>query len=145
MDQIGRVTARLRAADSLAATLAAGFDALEVIRAGARDCEDRAPELFAAFMLAAGAAAEGRNALAGAPSLPRGRGEAAGPDVASPSADAGEIADALTGLSDLLAHRLQEAAVHAPNAPDEAACRDAARAAAHIQLLLGAGDDAHVR
>jgi hypothetical protein len=69
------MTARLRGTDGVAATLAAGFDAFEVIRAAARDCEDRASELFAAFMMAAGSAVEGRNALAAAPSLTRRGGQ----------------------------------------------------------------------
>ncbi|MGE5289522.1 MAG: hypothetical protein ACM3ML_20450 [Micromonosporaceae bacterium] len=144
MDEINRMMARLNAAGGLAGTLVAGFDAFEVIRAAARDCEDRAPELFAAFLLAAGAAVEGRNALAGAPSL-RGRGEAASPDVAPLSADVGEITDALAALAGVLASCLREAAGHAADAMDGAACQDATRAAAHVQQLLGAGDDAHVR
>jgi hypothetical protein len=145
MDQIGRAAVGLRAAGSVAETLDAAFDAFEAIRAAARDCEDRAPELFAAFMLAAGAAVEGRNALAAAPSLPRRGGETANADAASLSADVAEVADALADLSGLLAHRLQEAAAHTGNASDGSACRDAAGAAAQIHQFLGAGDDAHVR
>ncbi|MGE5287730.1 MAG: hypothetical protein ACM3ML_11100 [Micromonosporaceae bacterium] len=145
MDQIDQAAIRLHAADSTAATLGAGFDAFEVIRVAARDCEDRAPELFAAFILAAGAAVEGRNALAAAPSLPRSGGETANADAASLSADVAEVADALADLSGLLATRLQEAAAHTGNASDGTACRDAAGAAAQIHQFLGAGDDAHVR
>jgi hypothetical protein len=143
MDEIARMTARLRDANDVAETLAAGFAAFELIRATARDCEDRAPELFAAFMLAAGAAVEGRNALAAAPSL--GRGDAASLAVASLSADVAEIADALGALGGLLAHCLREAAAHAANATDGTVCQGAVRAAALIQQFLGAGDDAHVR
>ena len=54
----------------LAGLLDAGFDAFEVIRLVARAGEDRAPDLFAAFITAAGTAVEGRNALGDAPSLP---------------------------------------------------------------------------
>ena len=36
----------------------------------ARDCQDRVPELFAAFMTTADAAVDGREALTTAPSLP---------------------------------------------------------------------------
>jgi hypothetical protein len=145
MDQLSWMTTRVRDRNDLAETLAAGFDAFEMIRVTARACEDRVPELFAAFTLAAGAAVEGRNALAGAPSLPRSGGEAASPDAASLSADVAEVADALADLSGLLATRLQEAAVHAAEATDGAACLDAADAAVRIQQFLGAGDDARVR
>jgi hypothetical protein len=145
MDEINRMAARLGATDGLAATLAAGFDAFEAIRAAARDGEDRAPELFAAFMLAAGAAVEGRNALAAAPSLPGGRGETVSPAVVPPDVDAGEIADALAALGGLLTARLREAAGLAPGTGNEAACTNGARAAEQIQRLLQAGDDTHIR
>jgi hypothetical protein len=68
MEEFGAITARLPAGCGLAAALAAGFDGFEVIRAAARGCEDRDRHLFAAFALAAGAAVEGRNVLAAAPS-----------------------------------------------------------------------------
>lgn len=61
MDGIAVLSARVHAAATLAELLDAGFDAFEAIRAAARACEDRTPELFAAFMMAAGTATEGRN------------------------------------------------------------------------------------
>jgi len=50
--QIELMQARIRSCATLPDTLAAGFDAFETIRWHARQCEDRAPELFAAFMTA---------------------------------------------------------------------------------------------
>jgi hypothetical protein len=145
LDQIDRAAVRLRAADGVADVLAVGFDAFEVIRVAARDCEDRASELFAAFLLAAGAAVEGRDELLAAPSLPRGRGEPASPGVAPPGVEVGEIADALAALGGLLTARLWEAAAAAGDARDEVACKNGAQAAEQVQQLLGGGDDAHVR
>jgi hypothetical protein len=54
---------RLEQAATLPETLAASFDAFEAIRIAARERRDRVPELFAAFMTAADAAVDGREAL----------------------------------------------------------------------------------
>jgi hypothetical protein len=70
MKELDAITSRLRDISTLAELLDAGFDAFEAIRLVARACEDRAPDLFAAFMTAAGTAVDGRNALNDAPSLP---------------------------------------------------------------------------
>ena len=64
------IMARLRRARSLPGLLAASFDAFETIRVLARGSEDIVPSLFAAFMTVADAAADGRQALTLAPSLP---------------------------------------------------------------------------
>ena len=71
LQHAARIQHNLRAASSLAATLAAGFDAFEAIRLLARGNEDRDPGLFAAFMMAANAAVEGRESLTSSPSLPQ--------------------------------------------------------------------------
>ncbi len=98
VSQAGGIEARLTQAASLPETLAAGFDAFEVIRMTARDWQDRAPGLFAAFMTAADAAVDGREALTIAPSLPQADG--ARPDTAAASvADQGQAADALAALA----------------------------------------------
>jgi hypothetical protein len=70
VQQIEVMQARIRSCATLPDALAAGFDAFETIRWHARQCEDRAPELFAAFMTTAAAAADGCDAIAAAPSLP---------------------------------------------------------------------------
>jgi hypothetical protein len=142
MDEISHVAARLRASSGLAGTLTAGFDAFEAIRAAARGCEDRAPDLLPAFMLAAGAAVEGRNAVAAAPSLPPADTAAGPPGVRSPDEDAEQAADALAALGELLAGSLSAASALAARPGDVAACGTAAQAAREIHRLLGrAGDD----
>jgi hypothetical protein len=135
MKELHAIASRLRGGSTLAELLAAGFDAFETIRPAARACEDRTPDLFAAFMTAAGTAVDGRNALGGAPSLPPPTGP---PPVITVSATAGaaHIADELAALAALLAQRLAEAGAWAFLADDRAACQHATRAARHIHRLL---------
>jgi len=132
------IEARLMAAASLPETLAAGFDAFEVIRMTARDWQDRAPGLFAAFMTAADAAVDGREALTIAPSLPP--AGAAGPDIALAGEDPGEAAEMLAALASALRDRLTRAAAGAVLPADRAACQDAAHAAGRICQLMARGD-----
>ncbi len=63
MPEANSIEVRLEQAASLPEALAVSFDAFEVIRMAARDCQDRVPELFAAFMTTADAAVDGREAL----------------------------------------------------------------------------------
>jgi len=135
MDQISFMTKRVHDSASLPALLDAGFGAFEVIRAAARACEDRAPDLFAAFMLAAGSAAEGRNALLAATSLPRAADRPPLAEPMPPSHDVAQIADEITTLARLMYRRLLHAATIAA-ADDRAACQRAAQAAAEIDRLL---------
>ncbi len=136
MGGLDAIVARLRSSTTVAGLLDAGFDAFEAIRLACRACEDREPELFAAFMMAAGAAVEGRNALAGAPSLPSTR---RGPRLTAPlvsqAGDVDRIADELADLAGLLADRLR-AAPQAAGPGDRAACHQAAGAASQIRLVL---------
>lgn len=135
MKELDAIASRLRGSSTLAQLLDAGFDAFEAIRLVARACEDRAPDLFAAFMSAAGTAVDGRNGLNDAPSLP----PAAGPPPAvtmSATVSAGPIADELATLAALLAHRLAEAAAHCLLEGDWAACQQASCAATDIHRLL---------
>lgn len=139
LKEIDGIAARLSASTGLAEVLAAGFDAFEAIRATARACEDSQPDLLAAFMMAAGAAVEGRNALTTAPSLPppsKGAGGGARQAAAASAAEVGEVADALAALGDLLVRHMSGAAAKAADADDQAACADAADAAHHIRQLL---------
>ena len=73
VEEISGIMTRLRDAASLPDTLAVAFDAFEVIRQLARDCESRVPALFAAFMTTADAAVDGREAVTTAPALPQPR------------------------------------------------------------------------
>src|SRR6266516_934761 len=142
---IDAMAARIDRADGLAGALVAGWDAFELIRAAAlRAAEqagglrgaDRADGLFAAFMLASAAAANGRDVVGFAPSLP--------PDQALGTGDPGDaavgcvglLADALAELASALRARLLAAAGSASGGADRAACRDAAREAENVRAML---------
>ena len=138
---INDVEVRLHRAASLPQVLSASFDAFEAIRMTARDHEDRAPELLAAFMTTADAAVDGREALAAAPSLPLdGTG---GAMVAV--GDTGRAANILAALAAVLRQRLTDAAGLARTADDRIACQDAAEAAARIWQLMARGHDTRLR
>jgi hypothetical protein len=140
MKELDAIASRLRGGTGLAELLDAGFAAFEVIRLVARAGEDLAPELFAAFMTAAGTAVAGRNALDDAPSLPQ--ATAPPPTVTlSTTAGAGQIADELAALAGLLAQRLAEAGAQAVRERDRAACQHAIYAAADTHRLLARGLD----
>jgi hypothetical protein len=139
MQDTSGIMTRLRGATTLPDTLAAAFDAFEVIRHLARDCEDKFPAQFAAFMTAADAAVDGREAITIAPGLPPGR---AGTGVSRPgrTAPMEEIAGALASLGAVLRDRLSHAATVAATAGDRAACAGAAQAAGRICQLMAGGE-----
>ncbi len=101
----------------------------------ARDCQDRVPELFAAFMTTADTAVDGREALTIAPSLPLDGGAELSTVVAA-GADAGQVADVLAALAAVLRDRLTDAAALADTPGDRAACQAAAAAAGRICQLM---------
>lgn len=138
--------ARLQQSASLPDVLGASFDAFEVIRRLARQCESMEPDLLAAFMSAASAAAGGRDAINGAPALlsaashpPRLGGRP------SREPDPHTAADAIAGLAAVLADRLDSAAYLATTPPDRRACEDGAQAARQIHQLMAPADDRHTR
>jgi len=90
--------------------------------------------MFGAMVLAAASAADGRDAVSFAPSLPPHRTQAA--DVEDGRGAAEPVADVLAGLSELLATRLDDAAHIAPDPDDQAACQAAARWARDIHAFL---------
>ena len=136
MTRIRQIHERLQSAKGLAAVLDAAHDAFEEMLVVIRAHEDPADGIFVPLVMAAASAAEGRNAITFAPSLPPRRLHAA-PRAEEPG-DAGAKAFTaeLAALSELLAARLTEAARSAPDHADQAACRDAARSARNIQALL---------
>ena len=144
MTSISGQAQRVRAAVGLPEVLESAWRAFECMLAEAEAHEDPATPLFPAFVLAATAAASGRDAVLLAPSLPwpprdtpPGGGQASGP--AEP-AEAG--ARALVSLCHALTSRLESAAGSAASSGDRDACRYAAgRARAIYDLLAGAGDD----
>src|ERR1035438_8815383 len=82
---------RLEQAAGPAAVLAAAYDAFEGMRLAFRVHEDPASGLFAAFVMAAASAADGRDAVAFAPSMPpRRRHRRAGAGQGPPGEDGAE-------------------------------------------------------
>lgn len=130
---------RLRHAAGVAQILDAAYDAFEDMLLAMRTCEDPAGGSFAAFMMAAASAADGRDAVLFAPSLPQRRGtEAPAVEPEVLIEESGEsIADALAGLSRLLVTRLLQARESSPDPGDRAACADAICSAETIHGLLG--------
>jgi hypothetical protein len=96
------VEARLRKAADLGAVLAVAYEAFEGMLSLLRQHQDRTGELFAVFVMAAASAADGRDAVAAAPSLPRCRKRTE--QLTPPTdgdADADRVADELAALSQL--------------------------------------------
>src|ERR1017187_9822354 len=115
---------RLEQAAGLAAVLDAAYDAFESMRLAFRVHEDPASSLFAAFVMAAASAADGRDAVAFAPSMPpRRRHGAAGTGPGPPGGDSAErFADEAASLSQLLGAWLARAAGSASDPGDRDAC-----------------------
>jgi hypothetical protein len=130
----------LTSADGVAATLDAGYAAFEAMLSVIRTHEDPAESVFIPLVMAAASAADGRNAIIFAPSLPARRLHP--PESADQPGDvaAAAIMAELAALSELLATRLAGAARFALDPGDQTACRDAARSASEIfTLLTGSG------
>ena len=146
MHDVEAIMARLREARSLPELLAASLDAFEAIRVIARGSEDMVPALIAAFMTAADAAVDGREAITIAPSLspPPSITLITAPPAAG--ADIDTFTDALAALGALLNEHLAHAADYALVPEDRAACREAAQAGDRIHQLLAREDnDRHLR
>ena len=137
MTSLHRTRARLEHAVGLTAVMDAAYDAFEDLLAVIREHEDPANGLFAAFMFAAASAANGRDAILFAPSLPPSRNaDRPAPEGAEPEGAVEDAADAAAGLGHLLADRLLEAGQAAADPGDRAACLAAAQCAREICGLL---------
>jgi hypothetical protein len=135
MRAIDGTRTRLDAATSLASTLAAGWDAFELIGAVSADYADRVSGAFATWMSAIPPSCEGRDALGFAPSMPEDIAPAAErPDVRTVDED--QAADLLAELAAVLCQQLQAAAAQAVIPEDAKACQRGADAAAEIRELL---------
>lgn len=128
---------RVRHAVGLTAILDVAYDAFEDMLRTLRAHEDPASGLFPAFVMAAASAANGRDAVLFAPSLPPRRGEEDLPELLGEGAEA--VADAAAELSRLLAAHLAQAGESSADPGDQAACADAARCADGIYRLLRRG------
>lgn len=133
MDRLTSAQHRLAAAIDLPGLLDAAYDAFEDMLGILRHQQDD-ESAFPAFVMAAAAAANGRDWIAGADSLP----------PAVPREPAGGLSDATTAvdvarivaLSSELAARLTAFAASTGGAGDRQCCESAAAEAASISALL---------
>ena len=117
------------------------YETFEAIRTLARSCEDRSPDLFAAFMSAASAAANGRDAILTAASRPSHISEAAERHQPSHSHTPADVADWIATSVIRLAASLDRASEHAEVRHDRRACAEAAAAARQIHQLMAPDHD----
>ncbi len=124
------LTDRLAEAAGVPALLAVAYDVFEHMLRALRGAEDQAGPLLPAFVLAAAAAGDGRDAVAAAPWLPS---LPEPPEPSMPAGGAEQVADEMAALSHALWERLA-----APDAPAgyQAACAGGAEAAWRIFRLL---------
>jgi len=129
---IDAITGRLDHAAGVPDLLAVAWEALEFIRAAASGGADSGPGLYAAFMFAAAAAAEARDAVGMAPSMRAG-------DHAPGGDQAPEEAGPLAELAGALAARMSAAAGQPDDPGDREAFRAAAAGAGQVRRLLAGG------
>ena len=141
MTRLNTAENRLRQARNVPSALDAACDAFEDILAiiGSYEQTTTSTATAIVFLLVATQAANGRDALLFAPSLPR-RSLYPRPALGQPErGSASDITAAVAGLSRLLASRLACTAAAVAGA-DQTACHDAARYARMVHDLL-AGED----
>lgn len=138
MERIAVARTRLVQASELPAMLDAAYGAFEAMLPVIHAQEDSAGGGFAAFVMAAASAANGRDAIASAPSLPLAApvAVAVGDGRGGPVTEA-EAAAVLIDLSQVLASRLADISQEAATAGDRAASWNAARYATEIWSLMG--------
>jgi hypothetical protein len=137
MNRIANAHMRLAQAADLADVLDAAYDAFDDMLAVLRCHQEDEECAFPAFVLAAGAAANGRDSIGGAPSLlPASACERRG-DLLE-GASFADVALAVASLGGELATKLIAFAVIAANPEDCACCEHAAGEGATIRTLLGA-------
>jgi hypothetical protein len=130
---------RLRQARGLASMLDAACDVFEEILAAIGSYEESTDTLIVPFLLAATQAANGRDAVLFAPSLPPRALHPPQTAHGQQRPTAGDISAAVASLSRLLAAQLISTGAAAANAADRAACHDAAGHARQIHDLLANG------
>ena len=135
MNQIKLARQHLADASDVPAMLAASWELFELIAAIASASAVECPDMYPAFTFASGAAVNGRNALAFAPSLPP-LSRGAAHDPPKPVGEVYQTADALAGLASALSIRLRETAGLSAATADRSACENAASDADRITQLL---------
>jgi hypothetical protein len=137
MKRLTAAAGRCGQARELASVLDAACEAFEEILAVIGDYEDAAGAFTVPLLLAATQAANGRDAVLFAPSLPARRlhqPQHAGEEPERASAQ--EVSSAVAGLCQLLASQLDHSAGTTTAPADRAACQDAANHARHAHALL---------
>jgi hypothetical protein len=138
MSCISSVHGRVHDDGGLPALLDTAYAAFELLLSAIEEHEDPATGMFGQFVFAATQAANGRDAILFAPSLP-----------ARPLRPAGAVADGrgsgtaiqdIAALSRVLCHVLSQTAGAVSGRGDRLACRDAARCASAIHRLLTGND-----
>jgi hypothetical protein len=137
LDTITAAGARLEHATGLSAILDAAYDAFEDMLPVIEAQQDPGSAAFTAFVMSAVPAANGRDAIAAAPSLPAAATHhAVTTGRTSATVTVAQAAAALAGLSRVLVSRLNAAADLSADVGDRAACASAARHAAAVCSLL---------
>jgi hypothetical protein len=142
---------RIDEAGNLADVLDASYEAFETMLTTIDGYHDAGGPFYAGLVMAAAAAADGRDMLLSAPSLPPPSRDDVHADKSSPGTGrSGVVAHAggdsvgaaaiVAALSRSVAFSLRQAAAKADAAGDRAACLDAARFADEV-LLLSRGDE----
>ncbi|MHB1430823.1 MAG: hypothetical protein ACYCVZ_01725 [Streptosporangiaceae bacterium] len=139
MSSIAIARERIERARDLPDLLDAAFDAFQAMLAAIGCWEEHADGAFGAFVFSGAAAANGRDWIAGAPSLPRKQGRPEWSSQASDpvgAASVAEAASALARLAGLMARQLMTAGTTSGDSVDRESCAQAAKQAARIHSLL---------
>ena len=140
MNRLTKAHQRLQEADDMAAVIAAAHEGFVAALTALRAQEDPDSAWFGEFVMAAASAADGRDALLFAPSMPATPGPGTTVTDEKAAAGRGSVAGDIAALCGLAAVRLARAAGQAADPGDQAACERAARCAQRIcELLAGAG------
>jgi hypothetical protein len=141
MSSITDAARQLRDAADLPGALQAARHAFEEMLAEIQSWQEPDSPLFTAFVMAAGYAADGRDAMLFAPSRPWPSGQPGQPAAARGPAEetAEQAAGAVVGLCDVLVSRLGQLAASAAGHDDREACLEAAKSARVVRDLLAGG------
>ena len=127
---------QLEDAHSVADILNASYDAFDEMLSAFDRYQRGSGSFYAALIMAGPAAADGRNTVGMAPSIPPpGRDRPQRPEPAAEPA-AREVADSIADLAALTARKLRAAAAAATSPADFSACIDAAQYADEVHALM---------
>ena len=136
MSLISRSREQLAAAEGLAGILDAAYGAFEDMLTVIECWEDPGDRMFVTFVAAGMIAANGRDAVLRAPSVPDHQLTRVAGEESLYSESAEDDARQLAALSTVIADRLSEAAGTAAELRDRIACEEAARSARNISALF---------